>query len=200
VIVSAGLISLVAAMRAWVEWVGPLPGDRFAAMRFTKPQDEGEVLRHLTSFFSSLGTPGVAVALVAVALSTVWLFTSRRTACGLVAACLVIPLNALLKLVSGPTPLWSATHAHHGGLNFPSGHVAFVTSVFGYLGWVAARRHRRVDVAVALLVVLCMGPARVLAGAHLVSDVIAGYMVGAAVLVLAVAVADPGPAIDASGS
>jgi undecaprenyl-diphosphatase len=97
----------------------------------------------------------------------------------------VIPLNALLKLLSGPTPLWSGTY--HAGLNFPSGHVAFVTSVVGYLGWVALRRQQPAVAALALLVVLGMGPARVLVGAHLVSDVIAGYLVGAAVLVLALA-------------
>jgi undecaprenyl-diphosphatase len=142
-------------------------------------------VRHYTSLFSSLGTPAIATGLVLPALLLVLLRTDRRTAWGLVVACLVIPLNALLKLLSGPTPLWSATH--HTGHNFPSGHVAFVTSVVGYLGWVAFRRQQPAVAALALLVVLGMGPARVLVGAHLVSDVIAGYLVGAAVLVLALA-------------
>jgi membrane-associated phospholipid phosphatase len=186
--VSVGLLSLVAALRAWLQWVGPLPGDKYAIANFTKPQHEGDVLRHLTSFFSSLGTPGVAALVVGVAASVLWLFTSNRTVRGLLVACLVIPLNALLKLISGPTPLWSEVHV--AGHNFPSGHVAFVTSVIGYLGWVAARRRQLVGVALTLLLVLGMGPARVAVGAHLVSDVIAGYLVGGAVLVLAIAVAD----------
>jgi membrane-associated phospholipid phosphatase len=184
VTVSLGLLSLVVALRAWLQWVGPLPGDRYAAARFTTPWFDAAVVRRFTSFCSTLGTPLVAAAVVCVALLVLWLCTDRRTAYGLVVACLVVPLNALLKLVSGPTPLWSDTY--HVGLNFPSGHVAFVTSVVGYLGWVAARRHQPAGVVAALLVVLGMGPARVLAGAHLVSDVIAGYLVGGAVLVLAV--------------
>jgi undecaprenyl-diphosphatase len=145
------------------------------------------LVRLLTSLFSALGTPLVAAAVVCVGVLVLWSRTDRTTACGLIVACLVIPLNALLKLLSGPTPLWSATH--HTGHNFPSGHVAFVTSVVGYLGWVAFRRQQSAVAALALLVVLGMGPARVLVGAHLVSDVAAGYLAGAAVLVLAVAAA-----------
>jgi membrane-associated phospholipid phosphatase len=188
VTVSAALLSLLAALRVWLQWFGPLPGDRYAVTHFGSSHPEGYVLRHFTSFFSSFGTPLVAAAVVCMALLVLGLRTDRRVACGFVAACLVIPLNALLKLISGPTPLWIATDHH--GVNFPSGHVAFVTSVVGYLGWVAARRHQPAAVVVALLVIVGMGPARVVAGAHLVSDVVAGYLVGGAVLVLAVALSD----------
>lgn len=190
--VSIGLLSLVAVIRAWLQWIGPVPGDRYAAAHFGSSHPEGYVLRHLTSFFSSLGTPLIAAAVVCVALPVLWLRADRRTTYGLVVACLVVPLNALLKLISGPTPLW--THTYHVGVNFPSGHVAFVTSVVGYLGWVAARRHQPVAVVVAMLVVVGMGPARVVVGAHLVSDVIAGYLVGGAVLILATSLSDPSAA------
>jgi membrane-associated phospholipid phosphatase len=190
VIVSTLLLSLVGALRAWLQWVGPLPGDWYAVAHFVSPGPDHEVLRRATAFYSGLGNPLTALALVCVGLLVLWFGADRRTAYGLVVACLVIPLNALLKLVSGPTPLWSAAHVHDVGHNFPSGHVAFVTSVVGYLGLVAARRDKRVAVAMVLLVVLGMGPARVLAGAHLVSDVIAGYLVGLSVLVMAIAAAD----------
>jgi membrane-associated phospholipid phosphatase len=185
--VSIGLVSLVTVLRAWLQWVGPLPDDRYAAAHFPAPWGDAYILRHLTSFFSSLGKPVVATVLICVSLLTLWFRTDKWTVYGFILACFVIPLNALFKLISGPTPLWSETH--HVGVNFPSGHVAYATSVIGYLGWVAARRHQRLGAVAALLVVLGMGPARVLVGAHLVSDVIAGYLVGGAVLVLAVAVA-----------
>jgi membrane-associated phospholipid phosphatase len=185
---SAGLLGLVAVIRLWLQWVGPLPGDRYAAARYATQGNEGDMVRCLTSFFSSLGTPVIAVVLVCGALVVLWLFADAQTAYGLILACFVVPVNALLKLLSGPTPLWS--EMHRVGVNFPSGHVAFVTSVVGYLGWVAARHRRPVGLLAALLIVIGMGPERVLVGAHLVSDVIAAYLVGAAVLVLAVAVAD----------
>jgi membrane-associated phospholipid phosphatase len=191
--VSVGLLSLVAVIRAWLQWVGSLPGDRYAAAHFTTAWTEADVVRRVTSFFSVLGTPFIAAALVCLGLLVLWVRTDMRTAYGLAVACIVIPLNALLKLVSGPTPLWSETHTYHVGRNFPSGHVAFVASVVGYLGWVAVRRDQPAAAVVALAVIVGMGPARVLAGAHLVSDVIAGYLVGGAVLVLAVAVAGGEP-------
>ena len=182
---SIGLVSLAAALRVWLKFVGPIPGDRYAATHYAPHRPEGVVLRRLTAFFSSLGTPLVAAGIIGVGLLALWLVADRRTARGLILACLVIPLNALLKLISGPTPLWTATF--HAGDNFPSGHVAFVAAVVGYLGWVAARRHQPVGLVAALVVIVGMGPARVLVGAHLVSDVIGGYLVGGAVLVLAVA-------------
>jgi membrane-associated phospholipid phosphatase len=182
-----GLMSLVAALRMWLQWVGPLPGDRYAAAHFGRPWSDGSAVRGLTAFLSTLGVPLVAAVLACAGLMVLWFCANRRISYGLIAACLVIPINALLKLLSGPTPLWTGTH--HVGHNFPSGHVAFITSVIGYLGWVAARQRQPVITVLALLLVLGMGPARVVAGAHLVSDVIAGYLVGGAVLVLAVAVA-----------
>jgi membrane-associated phospholipid phosphatase len=190
---SVALLSVVIALRAYLQWIGPIPGDRYAAARFGRSWSEPAVLRPFISFFTELGSPSVAVALICLGLVVVWSSADWVAARGLVVACLVLPLNALLKLVSGPTPLWSDTY--HVGLNFPSGHVAFVTAVVGYLGWVAARRQQVAGVAVALVVIIGMGPARVVAGAHLVSDVIAGYLVGGVVLVLAAATSRVDPSV-----
>ena len=186
VLVSLGALVLVGAIRAWLQWIGPLPGDRYAAAHAQAPPSfDSAGVRRVTSFFSSLGTPVVASSIVLVGLVVLCFWADPRTVAGLLVACIVIPLNALLKVLSGPTPLWS--QAHEFGHNFPSGHVAFATCVIGYLGWVAVRRKLWPLALLALLLILGMGPARVLSGAHLVSDVVAGYLVGAAVLVPAVA-------------
>ena len=71
----------------------------------------------------------------------------------------------------------------HSGVNYPSGHCAYAVAVFGYLA-ILGRRHRQLEVvAVSLLLLVGMGPLRLLTGAHLLSDVIGGYLLGGAWLI-----------------
>jgi membrane-associated phospholipid phosphatase len=63
--------------------------------------------------------------------------------------------------------------------------VTFVTAVGGYLGALAWRQGRRVAPTVVLVLIAGAGPARVLGGQHLLSDVIGGYMLGLAWLIVA---------------
>jgi membrane-associated phospholipid phosphatase len=183
-LMSASFLVVVAAVRAWLQWRGPLPGDRYAETHFARPWTEAEVIQKVASVFAALGTPLVATALLVLSFVLLCVYADLRTAGGLMLAALVIPLNALLKRISGPTPLWIESH-QHPGLNFPSGHVAFVTSVLGYLTLIAVRQRRRPLAWAGALIIVGIGPARVVAGAHLVSDVLAGYLVGGAALVLA---------------
>lgn len=117
-----------------------------------------------------------------------------RAARFLVVAAAGVVLNAVLKQLSGPTPLWSAERPGIPGENFPSGHVVHAVVVAGALA-VLARRHGRRDlVALALAGIVLSGVTRVVGGAHLPSDVLAGLLVGGAWLAVALAVADPGAA------
>ena len=70
--------------------------------------------------------------------------------------------------------------------SYPSGHTVYATTVFGMLAWLAWEHGRR-DAAVVLAgLVVAMGPARVLSSAHLASDVVGGYLLGSAWLLVAV--------------
>ena len=102
---------------------------------------------------------------------------------GLVIAYCAVPINEAFKLALGPSPLWLA--AHQPGHDYPSGLVAFTTAVFGFLGLLARRHRRRWISAVALVLVIASGPARLVTGIHLVSEVIGGYLLGGAILMLA---------------
>jgi undecaprenyl-diphosphatase len=175
------LFLLVIALHLWLVWVGSFPGDHWALRQGWTPHPAW--VRDYASFFQHLGTPLVAIPLVAVALIVLVRSGLPTQAARLLIACCVVPLNALLKLVLGPSPAWAA--AHHSGHNYPSGHVTFVTGAIGCLGVIAWRQDRRWLAAVAALFVIGVGPARVLTGIHLVSDVIAGYLLGAAMLLLA---------------
>jgi undecaprenyl-diphosphatase len=80
------------------------------------------------------------------------------------------------------------------GFSFPSGHTLFSTVFAGMvvvlLVWPTASRLRRtVAVAVASLASLAVGATRVYLGYHWTTDVIAGWVLGVAVIAVAVTVA-----------
>jgi undecaprenyl-diphosphatase len=174
------LFLLVIALHLWLVWVGALPGDHWALRQGFTPHP-GWVHAY-ADFFQDLGTPLVALALLALALLVLSRARLPAEALGLLIACCAVPLNAILKLVLGPSPLWSAAHSSR---DYPSGHTSFVVAVIGYLGLIAWRHERRWLALLAALLVAGVGPARVVTGIHLVSDVIGGYLLGAAVLIVA---------------
>ncbi len=88
------------------------------------------------------------------------------------------PFNALLKAILGPTPLQIGLRGSFAPGNFPSGHVVYITSLCGLLGWFALARGHRATFLAMLLPILAMGPLRVIDGAHWPSDVLAGYALG----------------------
>jgi undecaprenyl-diphosphatase len=183
------LFLLVIAVHLWLVWVGPFPGDGWALRQTSTPHPTW--VRDYADFFQHLGTPLVAIALVAVALILILRYGSLAEAAGLVVACLAVPLNAILKLVLGASPLWRTAHTGH---NYPSGHTTFVIAVLGYIGVIAWRHDRRWPAALAALLVVAVGPARVVTGIHLVSDVVGAYLLGAAMLLVAMRVAGAGNA------
>ena len=176
------LLLLVIALHLWLVWVGAFPGDHWALSQKLTPHPL--VIRDYAGFFQVLGDPGIVIPFLAVALFLLLRRNMRAEAVGLLIAYCAIVLNEAFKLTLGPSPLWMA--AHQPGHNYPSGLVAFTTAVFGYVAIVAWRHGHRWITGVALLLVVASGPARVVTGIHLVSDVIAGYLLGGAVLLLAV--------------
>jgi len=112
---------------------------------------------------------------VLVACAALWSALGLRAAAWVLGASLAVLANDALKAVLGSTPL----ALDQSEPNFPSGHVVYATAFFGSIGWLALRRHQPQAVAICAFAIVAMGPARVLAGSHLVSDVLAGYLFGA---------------------
>lgn len=80
------------------------------------------------------------------------------------------------------------------GFSFPSGHAMMSMAFYGMLAWLLLhkwlpRRHRSV-VAAAVALVTVIGFSRVLLQAHYLSDVLAGYALGACWLVIGMALAE----------
>ncbi|WP_028647724.1 phosphatase PAP2 family protein [Nocardiopsis sp. CNT312] len=93
-------------------------------------------------------------------------------------------LNYLLKAVLyAPRPSWVShqvvAHAAESSFAMPSGHAQNATVLWGYLG-VRSGRRPWLWAAVVLIALICVS--RVYLGVHFVSDVLAGLLVGAALL------------------
>ena len=71
---------------------------------------------------------------------------------------------------------------------FPSGHVIFITIFFGLLTYYAVKHSRewwaKVLLPISLVLVSTIGYSRIYLGAHWYLDVIAGYAIGWAILVI----------------
>jgi undecaprenyl-diphosphatase len=145
----------------------------------------------------ALSTIGSApVYWVVFTLIVLWLARrGRRKTAVFVAATMLgsAGLNALVKAaVHRARPVLPDPVAHANGLSFPSGHAQSAVVAFGLLLLLALpdlRGVRRgVAIAVAAAMVLAIGFSRVALGVHFVSDVLAGYVLGAAWLAAMTAV------------
>ncbi|MFL1378887.1 phosphatase PAP2 family protein [Nocardiopsis protaetiae] len=93
-------------------------------------------------------------------------------------------VNHLLKgLVFGSRPSWYdariAAHVSQGSFGMPSGHAQNATVLWGYLGIRSGRRGLP-WAAAGIIALVCLS--RVYLGAHFISDVVVGVLLGAAVL------------------
>lgn len=135
------------------------------AERSHHPHPE-EPLAFFARIFALLGNPIVAGLCVAI----VWVLIDddlgARYGMLVLAAVSAVALNALLKAILGPTPLQISTRNALAPGNFPSGHVVYITSLCGLLAWFALARGHRAICAAMLLLILGMGPLRILDGAH----------------------------------
>jgi len=162
-----------------------------SALRFTDAGGSGvDVLQVVTSSGLSVFR---FVVLVPVAI--VFLVRRQVRVAGfvLLAALVVGPLTTLLKEVVGrvrPTaddPLVAA-----GGLSFPSGHSSGAAALAGVLLvvlWPMVDRRWRLWLSGALtLAALCVGWTRIALGVHYLSDVVGGLALGAAVVLVTMAI------------
>lgn len=143
-------------------------------------------------------TPAGIIA-IAVILVLALLRHLRAAACAAVAAFGADLANVTLNgVVARPRPNNVHIHvvAHLGLHSFPSGHVTHVVGLYGFLLfltfhaiWLRSWPKPLVYLirAVCLYFLIFIGPSRVLEGEHWPSDVVASYLLGALVLVVALA-------------
>jgi membrane-associated phospholipid phosphatase len=129
---------------------------------------------------------------VVVVTALFWLAGYRLEAMFAVAAAASFILTDTIKQVMGrPRPSSDLVHvfASISGQSFPSGHVLFYVTFFGFLTYVAYALLKRGPLRTMLLwilglLIVLVGPSRIWMGQHWASDALASYTLGFAYLVM----------------
>ena len=152
----------------------------------------------LTSALQVLTWLGSTAVIIPAGLAIGLYFVIRRRAwrpLALLAAAVAgaIALYDIVKAVVGrPRPPAAIWIGHYTGAAFPSGHAtqsaAFYAMLAIVLGAGLSSRRRAILWSAAALVVLIVGASRIYLGAHWLTDVLAGYALGATWVAIVVAV------------
>lgn len=129
--------------------------------------------------------PNVLRAAAAAAAVVLWL-RARRDAAVFVAVTMAgaAAVEAVGKAAVGRArPAFAHAVSHAAGASFPSGHATTSFVAFGLLALLVPRRAKLPAALVAVAAVALVGFSRVALGVHYVSDVLGGWLLGAAVLV-----------------
>ncbi|MBY0420669.1 MAG: phosphatase PAP2 family protein [Parvularculaceae bacterium] len=137
------------------------------------------------------------LTLVSVFAVALFLRAGRRREA--VAAALALPVSAALAeglkaLIARPRPDLVAHLGHANGWSFPSGHALESAAVWLTLAGLCSRAAPRLSPALMIAAVglsLAVAASRVALGVHWPTDVVAGWLMGAAVAACALAVAGP---------
>ena len=191
VLLIAGLTVVYAALTVAVLTRSPLVDLDAAALRWSALSYE----RDLYSFLWNWVVLGQRAVVLAIAIA--WFvfravrYRDVRPLISLGVATLLLNLSVgLAKTVVGrlgPLQLGAAALRPGGatifadGTIFPSGHTANAVVTWGLLAMLA-RQHRRVGAALAVFLSVTVGLSTIYLGTHWVSDVLAGWVAGALVL------------------
>jgi undecaprenyl-diphosphatase len=182
--------TLLLAVVAWLGWTGG-PGnafDRAAILRLAAAREAHPNLGAAAIALTWLGS--AYVTLGGAALVAAWRFSLNDRAAAIWAFA-TIALGRLLaeviKLaVDRPRPHFTPWPVPVSSLSFPSGHATNSMLGFGMIALLLAPvRYRRAASAAAIVLALAIGITRPFLGVHWPSDVLAGWMLGGAMLVIA---------------
>ncbi|MDP2726539.1 MAG: phosphatase PAP2 family protein [Dehalococcoidia bacterium] len=146
------------------------------------------------------GQTAVAESLIVIAAAALALRRQWLKAVFMLATSSSLAIIFFIKVATArPRPIPETTDRNwllfpFEGSSFPSGHAVFYTVFFGmlgYLAWVHLTGYLRwAAVTVCAALILLVGPSRVFLGAHWPSDVVGGYLIGGAWLMVLVGAYD----------
>ena len=146
-------------------------------------------------WITSLGEPRVVGAVLVVACLVLWLTKRKYAIAGLLAssfgAGVFVTLGKLAFQRSRPV----AAVLLEPSFSFPSGHATIAVAFYGFLGYVLIRSSTQWKQRVNLLfatatLVLAIGLSRIGLGVHYLSDVWAGYLLGALWLIVGITLSE----------
>lgn len=188
-IVIIGLAALGLIMSLFAHFTSRFPGDLTVTLWFQSV--DNQFLLTIMKAVSYAAGGWRAAVLVITAGIIVWHYLGRLEAGLVLLSGMIIPINDVFKsLIDRPRPaadLVSVLVATDGQ-SFPSGHAFFAMVVFGTLAYLAVTHQSGPKAKIStflvfLVFILLIGASRVYLGAHWLSDVIGGYVVGAPFLV-----------------
>jgi membrane-associated phospholipid phosphatase len=143
--------------------------------------------------FTFLGSLKVVVVALAAAAVDAFRRRDRRAVFALLGVFMAEEaMNFVLKhLVERPRPTLFEEIATLHTYSFPSGHAMTTAAVYGIIGVVLAREHRRLRRVMAVAVpvfVFLVGLSRVFLGVHWPTDVLAGWAAGTILMLIGCAV------------
>lgn len=138
--------------------------------------------------------PALFVETIAVLIALLFAWHRRLGAIWLALTFGGFKLIELLKdYYARPRPKFLEPILQEASTSIPSAHTAAATIVFGMLAYLLIRFTRRAGPYLAAacgLLILAIGFSRVYLGAHWLSDVVAGWLLGAGLVALAMAAAE----------
>jgi membrane-associated phospholipid phosphatase len=185
-VVAAGLGFGTLLLLVRYHWSPLLHLDQSVANGLNRVVSADPAAVQVATAISHLGGRGTLIPLVVLAIVVLLIRRLPRLALYLavtgIGALILDP--SLKTLVGRVRPVVADPVAHGPGNSFPSGHALGSMVVYGMLTLVflAVVRHRWRGwfVALAALIVAAIGASRVALGVHFVSDVLAGWLLGAA--------------------
>jgi len=185
------LIALVFLLGAYVE--APALAALDAAALEAMSEARSAAWDAFATLFDALGSTAGFAALTLL-LAVVWFALGRRRDAALTLGVTLLAwiLNAIVKhAFARPRPEADALFGADG-FSYPSGNATIAAALIGFAALAAADRSRggaaKAAIAtVAVLLVLAFGATRVYAGVHYPTDIIGGYMLGLAAMLIAAA-------------
>lgn len=154
-------------------------------------------LQPIMVFATFVGYPAVTVILGSLLAGAAWLAGRQRISYALAASMASFAGAALLKLaIHRPRPdTMYVKNMFVKSYSFPSGHAFDAAVFYGLLAYLAFKYlpspWSYIIAVVLVLLILLIGTSRVYLGAHYPTDVLAGWLLGLAVLILIVRAIHP---------
>jgi undecaprenyl-diphosphatase len=195
-VIMTWLIAAIGVMRlaVWVTQTPVTPIDQPVSLLV---QRVFSPVGSLMESISVLGFTPISQLFILSVAASLWVVRMRRAA---LVSLVILPnglVSYLLKmLVSRPRPTDDLVQItrYLDDMSFPSGHVIMYTALFGFLIFVMVMNSgspvvlRVTVLIVSGFMVLTVGISRIYLGAHWITDVMGGYLIGLNILSLLIAV------------